>query len=134
MKRMESSLLTMPSLQWLLQFQNKTYVVDIPRECTSCDVSVAVAEALKVPQQRLNCSFDFPYLSVRIASSIRGGKGGFGTLLKSTGRQSGASATTDFSACRDLPLSLVFLPLFRKGGQQNQHHQVHMPQRVIFSR
>ena len=35
-------------------------------------------------------------------SQIRGGKGGFGTLLKGQSRQAAAKATTDFSACRDL--------------------------------
>jgi hypothetical protein len=33
---------------------------------------------------------------------IRGGKGGFGTLLKGQSKQAGAKATIDFGACRDL--------------------------------
>jgi len=41
-------------------------------------------------------------IHVRIQSSLRGGKGGFGTLLRSSARQSGARLTTDFGACRDL--------------------------------
>jgi len=44
----------------------------------------------------------YPFCSVRCISSIRGGKGGFGTLLKGQSRQSGAKLTTDFGACRDL--------------------------------
>jgi Replication stress response SDE2 C-terminal/Silencing defective 2 N-terminal ubiquitin domain/SPRY domain len=40
--------------------------------------------------------------SISVKSSIRGGKGGFGTLLKGQSRQAGAKATTNFAACRDL--------------------------------
>jgi len=47
-------------------------------------------------------SWNFPFISVRVKSSIRGGKGGFGTLLKGQSRQAGAKLTTDFGACRDL--------------------------------
>ena len=35
-------------------------------------------------------------------TSIRGGKGGFGTLLKGQSKQAGARTTLDFGACRDL--------------------------------
>jgi hypothetical protein len=35
-------------------------------------------------------------------SSLNGGKGGFGTLLKGQSKQAGAKRTTDFGACRDL--------------------------------
>ena len=35
-------------------------------------------------------------------SAIRGGKGGFGTLLKGQSKQAGAKQTLDFGACRDL--------------------------------
>ena len=35
-------------------------------------------------------------------TSIRGGKGGFGTLLKGQSKQAGARQTLDFGACRDL--------------------------------
>jgi hypothetical protein len=41
-------------------------------------------------------------MTIRVVSSIRGGKGGFGTLLKGQSRQAGAKLTTDFGACRDL--------------------------------
>ncbi|KAL9186257.1 hypothetical protein ACHAXT_005495 [Thalassiosira profunda] len=46
-----------------------------------------------------------PSLTVAIApqhSSIRGGKGGFGTLLKGQSKKAGARTTVDFGACRDL--------------------------------
>jgi hypothetical protein len=35
-------------------------------------------------------------------SAIRGGKGGFGTLLRGQSKQAGARTTVDFGACRDL--------------------------------
>ena len=35
-------------------------------------------------------------------SSVRGGKGGFGTLLRGQSKQAGARTTVDFGACRDL--------------------------------
>ncbi len=35
-------------------------------------------------------------------TSIRGGKGGFGTLLRGQSKQAGAKMTVDFGACRDL--------------------------------
>eukprot|EP00592_Proboscia_alata_P002359 CAMPEP_0194372984 /NCGR_PEP_ID=MMETSP0174-20130528/21404_1 /TAXON_ID=216777 /ORGANISM="Proboscia alata, Strain PI-D3" /LENGTH=189 /DNA_ID=CAMNT_0039151809 /DNA_START=58 /DNA_END=624 /DNA_ORIENTATION=+ len=35
-------------------------------------------------------------------TTIRGGKGGFGTLLKGQSKQAGAKTTYDFGACRDL--------------------------------
>ena len=35
-------------------------------------------------------------------TAIRGGKGGFGTLLRGQSRQAGAKRTVDFGACRDL--------------------------------
>jgi len=46
-----------------------------------------------------------PPLTITISptyTSIRGGKGGFGTLLKGQSKQAGARTTLDFGACRDL--------------------------------
>jgi Replication stress response SDE2 C-terminal/SPRY domain/Silencing defective 2 N-terminal ubiquitin domain len=43
-----------------------------------------------------------PYCNLRTISRIRGGKGGFGTLLKGQSRLASANTTKDFSACRDL--------------------------------
>ncbi len=42
------------------------------------------------------------FLSACTFIPIRGGKGGFGTLLKGQSKQAGARRTTDFGACRDL--------------------------------
>ncbi|CAI5709062.1 unnamed protein product [Hyaloperonospora brassicae] len=41
-------------------------------------------------------------LRARLRGGLRGGKGGFGAMLRSMGKASGAKATTDFGACRDL--------------------------------
>ncbi|KAL7557708.1 hypothetical protein ACA910_018503 [Epithemia clementina (nom. ined.)] len=49
----------------------------------------------------IQCQHD-NYVVVRTQSRILGGKGGFGSLLKSQSRQAGAHATTNFGACRDL--------------------------------
>lgn len=38
----------------------------------------------------------------RLSGGLRGGKGGFGAMLRSQGKGSGAKATTSFGACRDL--------------------------------
>ncbi len=42
------------------------------------------------------------FLSASTFLPIRGGKGGFGTLLKGQSKQAGAKRTLDFGACRDL--------------------------------
>ena len=43
-----------------------------------------------------------PHLSATFHLPLRGGKGGFGTLLKGQSKQAGAKTTLDFGACRDL--------------------------------
>jgi len=94
--------------QWLVRFQSKTHVLNISScqehisleneilETLSCQTGWPAArlQLLEPPQS--------PFCSVRIISSIRGGKGGFGTLLKGQSKQAGAKRTTDFGACRDL--------------------------------
>jgi Replication stress response SDE2 C-terminal/Silencing defective 2 N-terminal ubiquitin domain/SPRY domain len=47
-------------------------------------------------------SLNQPFCSVVAASSIRGGKGGFGTLLKGQSRQAANQTTLDYGSCRDL--------------------------------
>jgi Replication stress response SDE2 C-terminal/SPRY domain/Silencing defective 2 N-terminal ubiquitin domain len=55
------------------------------------------------PQALLRVSsLDRPFCSVVAVSSIRGGKGGFGTLLKGQSRQAANQTTLDFGSCRDL--------------------------------
>jgi hypothetical protein len=41
-------------------------------------------------------------MMVRADFKLLGGKGGFGAMLKSLAKRSGAKKTTDFGACRDL--------------------------------
>jgi Replication stress response SDE2 C-terminal/SPRY domain/Silencing defective 2 N-terminal ubiquitin domain len=55
------------------------------------------------PQALLRVSsLDRPFCSVVAVSSIRGGKGGFGTLLKGQSRQAANQTTLDYGSCRDL--------------------------------
>lgn len=103
--------------QWLVRFQDKTLIVDFHQDydaiaisppaiiaaATACELLRKVALQTSWPQDRLEISYQsYPFCSVRAVSQIRGGKGGFGTLLKGQSRQSGAKLTTDFGACRDL--------------------------------
>jgi len=56
-------------------------------------------------QNNNNSLYQHEPLTINISSqytSIRGGKGGFGTLLKGQSKQAGARTTLDFGACRDL--------------------------------
>ena len=41
-------------------------------------------------------------ISATLTSPLKGGKGGFGALLKAVGKKAGKKKTTDFGACRDL--------------------------------
>lgn len=102
---------TMRCRQYLVRFQDKTYPVSVPAACNSQWDSLTsfvlsfVSDQSGFPPNRLevccrrSCE---PFLSVRVVSALRGGKGGFGTLLKGQSKQAGAKLTTDFGACRDL--------------------------------
>jgi hypothetical protein len=88
----------------LVRFQDKTHVVSVSA-ATNYATVVLLQLSLRTgwPVERLEIlSYAFPFVSVRTISQIRGGKGGFGTLLKGASRQAGAKTTTDFGACRDL--------------------------------
>ena len=96
--------------QWLVGFQGKTLVVESDLDDILEHVSLRThwpidcLELLSLgsPFQQQQQHDESPYCTVRVRSSIRGGKGGFGTLLKGQSRQMGAKLTTDFGACRDL--------------------------------
>ena len=112
--------------QWLVSFQNKTHVFLLDNCHNVDDLSQEIKEKLSFatgwPVSRLllnksslslsddtnnndinnDHSYHYRHVRVRVQSSLRGGKGGFGTLLRSSARQSGANLTTDFGACRDL--------------------------------
>jgi SPRY domain/Silencing defective 2 N-terminal ubiquitin domain/Replication stress response SDE2 C-terminal len=95
-------------MQWLVSFANKTLVLNLPcgSETEEELVDIILTQtSLETgwPAARLILqSLSPPWATVRVQSSVRGGKGGFGTLLRSSARQSGAKLTTDFGACRDL--------------------------------
>jgi hypothetical protein len=104
--------------QFLVRFQSETHVislddVDIHSHNDGIDNVLGthtanrllelIADRTGWPRTCLLIShYGFPFVQVQARSSIRGGKGGFGTLLKGQSRQAGAKMTTDFGACRDL--------------------------------
>ena len=89
--------------QHLIRFQNRHHVWNGAGLCSDTTVLEFLADRTGWPLERLQVVSSGPrYTSVRVVSSIRGGKGGFGSLLKSQSRQAGAKATTNFGACRDL--------------------------------
>ena len=97
--------------QLLVRFKDKTSVLYLPRDSsvqcssTSSRLHLLATWSIKTgwPIQYLKISsWDLPFVTIVCNSSIRGGKGGFGTLLKGQSRQAGAKLTTDFGACRDL--------------------------------
>lgn len=90
--------------QWLVRFQNQTHVIHVSNSNkTEQEILNALSRKTAWPSTHLKFQEEeFPFCSVRVTSSIRGGKGGFGTLLKGQSKQAGAKRTTDFGACRDL--------------------------------
>ena len=103
--------MTADQLQWLVRVRNKTYTVNTTNhgdsERLSSQLIDSVSSQTGWPTERLELCNDnletaFPFVSVRIVSSLLGGKGGFGTLLKGQSKQAGARITTDYGACRDL--------------------------------
>jgi hypothetical protein len=101
-----------PQPQWLARFQNQTFLIDAQQQeqeqhGQSHDDLHLLLDVISLrtcwPVQHLKITHtSFPFISISTTSSIRGGKGGFGTLLKGQSKQAGAKLTTDFGACRDL--------------------------------
>ena len=93
--------------QLLVRFENVTHVIAIPSNADEEEAKQVVKGLLSdrtgwpAPMLRVR-SWKLPHCDLTVVSSIRGGKGGFGTLLKGQSRQAGAKLTTDFGACRDL--------------------------------
>lgn len=92
--------------QWLIRFENKTHVLNLP-SIAGADWKQSLlakwSDRTGWPISSLAIqSIAEPFISLRVISSIVGGKGGFGSLLKGQSRQAGAKLTTDFGACRDL--------------------------------
>jgi ribosomal protein S20 len=109
--------------QILVQFNDKTHVWNtcseveesggggLREECHEDEEKEGLFESILEfvslntgwPQALLRVSsLDRPFCSVVAVSSIRGGKGGFGTLLKGQSRQAANQTTLDFGSCRDL--------------------------------
>ena len=93
-------------LELLVRFENVTSVVRVPSDAVaSLELYLLDKWSLQTgwPVSRLQIvNLNVPFCEIRVLSSLRGGKGGFGTLLKGQSRQAGAKLTTDFGACRDL--------------------------------
>jgi Replication stress response SDE2 C-terminal/Silencing defective 2 N-terminal ubiquitin domain/SPRY domain len=95
-------------LQLLISFENRTLVHDIAMMKCVDDMNLVVRQLVAHwtgwPLRRLEATVttDPSHWRVRVISGIRGGKGGFGTLLKGQAKQAGAVTTVNFGACRDL--------------------------------
>mmetsp|Transcript_1274 Transcript_1274/g.3258 ORF Transcript_1274/g.3258 Transcript_1274/m.3258 type:complete len:637 (+) Transcript_1274:3-1913(+) len=106
----------LPGRQFLVRFASKTHVISFDENVHGAEDNDVVLgphtanRLLQVLSDRTGWNvsqihishFGYPFVSVNVRSSIRGGKGGFGTLLKGQSKQAGAKRTTDFGACRDL--------------------------------
>ncbi|KAE9046987.1 hypothetical protein PR003_g1344 [Phytophthora rubi] len=102
-------------LQFLVHF-NRTLCVSLAAGAASVARLISFIQAregvpsslldLYVDGHKLSLSSHVPSFPViiraRLRGGLRGGKGGFGAMLRSMGKASGAKATTDFGACRDL--------------------------------
>lgn len=88
----------------------KSHVLQFRRDETITEESILLklSQASKIPAFMLKIRYpknstSYPlFLSAYTHLPIRGGKGGFGTLLKGQSKKAGARQTTDFGACRDL--------------------------------
>ena len=108
--------------QVLVRLDNaKTYLLHVPattlasasssNALLSHQILLALSAATSIPACHLRITTPpessvwhdaTPYVSASFYLPLRGGKGGFGTLLKGQSKQAGAKTTLDFGACRDL--------------------------------
>uniref|UniRef100_M4BHB1 C3H1-type domain-containing protein n=1 Tax=Hyaloperonospora arabidopsidis (strain Emoy2) TaxID=559515 RepID=M4BHB1_HYAAE len=103
------------SLQFLVHW-NRTLSVSLSPSAATMDTIMSVVQQREgVPSSLLDLYVNgrkleptspipaFPtIIRARLRGGLRGGKGGFGAMLRSMGKSAGAKATTDFGACRDL--------------------------------
>lgn len=68
--------------------------------CLSLKETIVTSSANFVNESRNTC-LNF-FVNAALKSFIRGGKGGFGSLLKGQSKKAAAKTTLDFGACRDL--------------------------------
>jgi hypothetical protein len=78
------------------------------------EVKEAIAKKENIPSELFYLTLDGSILDdqvlisstssliIRASMKLLGGKGGFGSMLKSLAKKSGGKRTTDFGACRDL--------------------------------
>ncbi|CAJ1965878.1 unnamed protein product [Cylindrotheca closterium] len=96
--------------QLIVRFRDKSVVIPFPDASSFINEEERNKSLVSLwssrcgwPRERLFvASWQLPFVQISVVSAIRGGKGGFGTLLKGQSRQAGAKLTTDFGACRDL--------------------------------
>lgn len=102
-------------VEFLVQF-SRTLRISLPSASVSIDAVKQQLQAREgVPAHLLDLYANgkklvddalVPQLPVlvraRLSGGLRGGKGGFGAMLRSSGKGAGAKATTSFGACRDL--------------------------------
>ena len=117
----KSSLKDASNIQAIVRLDNcKSYVLNFDPTCfTKQNVRSKLSHVTGIPfhilkLQSNNNGNDFTnqtssdnsvqqrFFSASTFLPIRGGKGGFGTLLKGQSKQAGAKRTLDFGACRDL--------------------------------
>ena len=116
MMAIESSPRLSVSRQVLVRLDHaKTYLLHLQPFDSACPIANVILDSLSsrcsiparnlriiTPPTSLVWSDSVPLISVAFFLPIRGGKGGFGTLLKGQSKQAGAKTTVDFGACRDL--------------------------------
>ncbi|CEG37942.1 hypothetical protein L915_15440 [Plasmopara halstedii] len=102
-------------LQYLVHF-NRTLCVRLTSSAATVSRITSIIQQqecvpsslldLYVNGRKLNLSSQIPsfptIIRARLRGGLRGGKGGFGAMLRIMGKASGSRATTDFGACRDL--------------------------------
>lgn len=80
----------------------------IPKDCpigleaSSSSVCTDIADLTTMFESLHPPSYHPLILDATLTNGLMGGKGGFGTLLRTLAKQKGAKPTTDFGACRDL--------------------------------
>lgn len=103
----------MQQQQMLVRFENaaRTFVIHLSqsirissREEAEGFIKHKISELVPGwrPEHLVVSNYAPPFCNCRVQSGIRGGKGGFGTLLKGQSRQASANTTKDFGDCRDL--------------------------------
>ncbi|DAZ92393.1 TPA: hypothetical protein N0F65_003776 [Lagenidium giganteum] len=102
-------------IEFLVHFQRTLCISVPPEDATVACLKQRVQQRERVPADALDLYVNGRKLAdnacvprtptvvrARMRGGLLGGKGGFGAMLRSMGKGSGAKATTDYGACRDL--------------------------------